>query len=94
MKLHWQLAVKKLHLHRKAESLFAKNLLNYLNNVWVSWGTTRHGPVPKKSKYSAKGNTAEVKSQTNVSKIPIYSNLTFNNDANATNKQTSWKTHE
>ena len=39
--------------------------------------------MPKISKYSAKDNTIEeVKSQTNVSKIPISSNLPFDNDAN------------
>ena len=39
--------------------------------------------MPKISKYSAKDNTIEeVKSQTNVSKIPISSNLPFDNDVN------------
>ena len=37
--------------------------------------------MPKISKYSAKDNTIEeLKSQTNVSKIPISSNLPFDND--------------
>ena len=43
----------------------------------------------KISKYSEKNNTAEeVKSQTNVSKFPINSNLPFNNDLND-DKQTN-----
>ena len=41
------------------------------------------------SKYSAKDNMVEeLKSQTNVSKIPISSNLPFDNDVND-DKQTS-----
>ena len=45
--------------------------------------------MPKISKYSAEENTAEgAKSQTSVSKIPINSNLLFNNDAND-DKQTN-----
>ena len=62
--------------------------MKYLNNVWFS-DTTGHDSVPKISKYSAKDNTVEeLKSQTNVSKIPISSNLPFDNDAND-DKQTN-----
>ena len=62
--------------------------MKYLNNVWFS-DTTGHDSVPKISKYSAKDNTVEeLKFQTNVSKIPIYSNLPFDNDAND-DKQTN-----
>ena len=86
--------VKKLHLNRKSNSFFAKNLLKYLNDVWLSSDTTGHDSVPKTSKNSAKDNTAEeVKSQANVSKIPINYNLSFNNDVND-DKQTPWKTRE
>ena len=78
------LGIKKLHLNRKGNSFFAKNLLKYLNNVWLSSDTIGHDSVPIKiSKYSAKDNAVEeVKSETNLSKIPINSNLPFNNDAN------------
>ena len=83
------MGIKKLHLNRKINSFFAKNLLKYLNNVWLSSDTAGHDSVPKISKYSAKDNTVEkVKSQTNLSKIPINSNLPFNNDAND-DKQTN-----
>ena len=76
------LGIKKLHLNRKGNSFFANNLLKYLNNVWLSSDTTGHDSVPKISKYSAKDNTVEeLKSQTNVSKTPISSNLPFDNDA-------------
>ena len=67
----------------KGNSFFAKNLLKYLNNISLSSDTTGHDSVPKISKYSAKDNTVEeLKSQTNVSKIPISSNLPFDNDVN------------
>ena len=83
------MGIKKLHLIRKGNSFFAKNLLKYLNNVWLSSDTTGHDSVPKISKYSAKDNTVEeLKSQTNVSKIPISSNLPFDNNAND-DKQTN-----
>ena len=83
------LGIKKLHVNSKGNSFFAKNLLKYLNNVWLSSDTAGHDSVPKISKYSAKDNTVEkVKSQTNLSKIPINSNLPFNNDAND-DKQTN-----
>ena len=88
------MGIKKLHLIRKGNSFFSKNLLKYLNNVWLSSDTTGHDSVPKISKYSAKDNTVEeVKPQANASKIPINSNLPFNSDAND-DKQTSWKTHD
>ena len=54
------LGVKKLHLNRKGNSSFAKNLLKYLNDVWLSSDTKRHDSVPKISKNSAKENTTEV----------------------------------
>ena len=77
------LGIKKLHLNGNGNSFFAKNLLKYLNNSWLSSDTAGHDSVPKINKYPAKDNTVEdVKSQTNVSKIPINSNLLFNNDAN------------
>ena len=83
------LGIKKLHLNRKGNSFLAKNLLKYLTNVWLSSDTTGHDSVPKISKYSAKDNTVEeLKSQTNVSKIPISSNLPFDNDTND-DKQTN-----
>ena len=83
------MGVKKLHLNREGNSVFAKNLLKHLNNVWLSSYVTWHDFVPKISKYSAEENTAEeAKSQTSVSKIPINSNLPFNNDAND-DKQTN-----
>ena len=83
------MGVKKLHLNREGNSVFAKNLLKHLNNVWLSSYVTGHDFVPKISKYSAEENTAEeAKSQTSVSKIPINSNLPFNNDAND-DKQTN-----
>ena len=58
-------------------------MLKYLNNVWLSSDTTGHDSVPNISKYSPTDNTAEeIKSQKNVSKIPINSNLLFDSDAN------------
>ena len=53
------LGIKKLHLNRKGNSFFAKNLLKYLNNVWLSSDTTGHDSLPKISKYSTKDNTLE-----------------------------------
>ena len=83
------LGIKKLHLNRKGNSFFAKNLLKYLNNVWLSSDTTGHDSLPKISKYSAKDNTVEeLKPQTNVSEILISSDLPFDNDAND-DKQTN-----
>ena len=77
------MGVKKLHLSSKGNSFFVKNLLNYLNDVWLSWDTTKHGSVPIISTNSAKDNTAEeVKYQAHVSKISINSNFLFNNDTN------------
>ena len=73
------MGIKKLHLIRKGNRFFAKNLLKYLNNVSLSSDTTGHDSVPKISKYSAKDNTIE-ESQANVSKIPISSNLPFDNE--------------
>ena len=82
------LGVKRLHLNSKGNSFFAKNLLKYLKDVWRSSDTTVHHSVPKISKNSAKDNTAEeVKSQANVSKIPINSNDT-NLNSNSDDKQT------
>ena len=76
------LGVEKLHLNRKV-TVFTKNLLQYLNNVWLSSDTTGHDSIPKISKYSAKDNTAEeVKFQKNQSKISINFDLLFNNNAN------------
>ena len=58
------LGVKKLHLNRKGNSFFTRNLLKYLNDVWLSSDTTGHDSVPKVSKNYEKDNTAEeVKSQ-------------------------------
>ena len=63
--------------------------MKYLTNVWLSSDTTGHDSVPKISKYSGKDNTVEeLKSQTNVSKISISSNLPFDNDKND-DKQTN-----
>ena len=82
------LGVKRLHLNSKGNSFFAKNLLKYLKDVWLSSDTTVHHSVPKISKNSAKDNTAEeVKSQANVSKTPINSNDT-NLNSNSDDKQT------
>ena len=84
------LGVKRLHLNSKGNSFFAKNLLKYLKDVWLSSDTTVHHSVPKISKNSAQDNTAEeVKSQANVSKIPTNSNLPFNNDDADDGKQTN-----
>ena len=48
----------------------------------ISSDTTGHDSVPKISKHSAKDNMVEeLKSQTNVSTVPISSNLPFDNDA-------------
>ena len=68
--------------------------IKHLYNVWISSDTTVHDSVPKISKYSGKDNTVEeLKSQTNVSNIPINSSLPFDNDAND-DKQTFWKKHD
>ena len=88
------LGVKKLHLNRKGNSSFAKNLLKYLNDVWLSLDTTRHDSLRKISKNSVKENTTEVKSQANLSKIPINSNLPFNNDANDDKHTNTLTNHE
>ena len=54
-----------------------------MEDAWLSSDTARHDSVLKISTNSAKDNTAEeVKSQVNVSKISINSDLPFNNDAN------------
>ena len=45
------LGVKKLHLNRKGNSCFAKNLLKYLNNVWLDSDTVRHEYVLKINYY-------------------------------------------
>ena len=75
--------IKNLHLNRKGKSLFAKNLLKYFNNVWLSSDTTAYDSAPKISKCSSKDNAVEeLKSQTNVSKISISSNMPFDNDTN------------
>ena len=88
------LGVKKLHLNRKGNSSFAKNLLKYLNDVWLSLDTTRHDSLRKISKNSVKENTTEVKSQANLSKTPINSNLPFNNDANGDKHTNTLINHE
>ena len=88
------LGVKKLHLNRKGNSSFAKNLLKYLNDVWLSLDTARHDSLRKISKNSVKENTTEVKSQANLSKIPINSNLPFNNDANDDKHTNTLTNHE
>ena len=63
--------------------------MKYLNNAWLSSDTTGHDSVPKLSKYSAKDNAVEeLKSQANVSKIPISSDLPSDKDAND-DKQTN-----
>ena len=83
------MGIKKLHLNRKGNSFLAKNLLKYLHNVLLRSNTTGHNSVPKISKHSAKDNTVEeVKSQINVSKIPIISYLPFDSYAND-DKQTN-----
>ena len=41
------LGVKKLHLNRKGNSCFAKNVLKSLNNVWLDSDTVRHQFVQK-----------------------------------------------
>ena len=87
--------MKKLHLNRKGNSFFAKNLLNYLK-VWLSSDKTGHDSEPKISKYSAEVNMVEeLKPQKNVSKIAIssiiYHLITMRM---MTNKKTSWKTHD
>ena len=85
------LEIKKLHWNCKGNSVFANNLLKYLN-VWLSSDTTGHNSLPKISKYSAKDNTVkEVKSQTHLSQIPINSNLLFNNDASDDNQTNTLK---
>ena len=48
------LGIKKLHLNRKGQSFFVKNLLKHLNNVRLSSDTTGHDSVPKISKYCEK----------------------------------------
>ena len=88
------LGVKKLHLNRKGNSSFAKNLLKYLNDVWLSLDTARHDLLRKISKNSVKENTTEVKSQANLSKTPINSNLPFNNDANGDKHTNTLINHE
>ena len=70
-------------------------MLKYLANVWSSSDTTGHDSAPKISKYSAKDNTVEeLKSQTNVSKISISSNLPFDNDKNDDKQTNIFKTHD
>ena len=41
------LGVKKFHLNRKSNSCFAKNLLKYLNNIWLDSDTVRQESVQK-----------------------------------------------
>ena len=45
------LGMKNLHLNRKGNSCFAKNLLKYLNNVWLDSDTVRHEYVLKINYY-------------------------------------------
>ena len=81
--------IKKIYINFKDESFFPSNSWNYLHNVWLNSDTTGHGSVPIIGKYSLKDNLVEeVKSQTNVSKIPVNYDLQFNSNAND-DKQTN-----
>ena len=46
------LGVKKLHLNRKGNSCFAKNLLKYLSNVWLDSDTVRHESTQRINYYT------------------------------------------
>ena len=63
-------------------------MLQYLNNNWLSSDIRVGDSIPKISKYSAKDNTVEEVKSHKKCKIPINSNLPFNNDAN-NDKQTN-----
>ena len=68
------LGVKKFHLNRKGNSCFAKNLLKYLNNVWLDLDTVRHKSVQKINYYtdSRIDYSREIRQlQGNASQIPI-----------------------
>ena len=66
--------MKNLHLNRKGNSCFAKNLLKYLNNVWLDSDTVRHESVQKINHYtdSRIDYSKEIRQlQGNIIQIPI-----------------------
>ena len=82
------LDVKKLHLNRKGNSCFAKNLLKYLSNIWLDSDTVRHESTQRINYYtdSKIGYSKEIRQLQGITiQIPIVSTQRTNANIEKTN---------